>query len=97
MAWRDLGLSTQPAGLLVARRGDDTAFLPSSQWESWNDDCVGQAGTSGRDQRWFIFDDRKLYRPGETVHLKGWVRVQQAGKTGDLTLPTGMKSVSTGN
>jgi alpha-2-macroglobulin len=34
--------------------------------------------------RWYVADDRKMYRPGETVHLKGWLRRIGAGEGGDL-------------
>jgi len=34
--------------------------------------------------RWFVFDDRHLYRPGEKVHVKGWVRVVGGGPEGDV-------------
>jgi hypothetical protein len=49
---------------LVARRGDDSAILDSS----WH--------RSDRSDRsvWYVFDDRKMYRPGETASFKGWVR-----------------------
>ncbi|MBC7808758.1 MAG: Ig-like domain-containing protein, partial [Akkermansiaceae bacterium] len=77
---------------LTVRRGDDTAFLPSSDY-GYNGSSWIRRGQSD-EQRWFLFDDRKLYRPGETARVKGWVRVQKAGKTGDLALPTGMTSVS---
>jgi uncharacterized protein YfaS (alpha-2-macroglobulin family) len=81
-----------PGTRLVVRQGSDSAFLPSSYWVYDNNLWINRGERES--QRWFVFDDRKLYRPGETVHVKGWVRVQQAGKTGDLTLPTGLTSVS---
>ncbi|MBC8136364.1 MAG: Ig-like domain-containing protein [Fibrella sp.] len=87
-----IALSDQSGKRLVVRRGDDTAFLPSSQWE-YNDSSWMRRGQSDS-QRWFLFDDRKLYRPGETTRVKGWVRVQKAGKTGDLELPNGMTDLS---
>jgi uncharacterized protein YfaS (alpha-2-macroglobulin family) len=34
--------------------------------------------------RWFVFDDRRMYRPGEEVHLKGWIRRIGRGKEGDV-------------
>ena len=37
--------------------------------------------------RWFVFDDRKMYRPGEEVHIKGWIRRVGRGKNGDVSLP----------
>jgi uncharacterized protein YfaS (alpha-2-macroglobulin family) len=87
-----IALSDQPGKRLQVRRGDDSAFLPSNQWEY--DSRAWTKRPESDSQRWFMFDDRKLYRPGETARVKGWVRVQKAGKTGDLALPTGLTSVS---
>ncbi len=39
------------------------------------------------------FDDRAMYRPGEEVHLKGWVRRIENDKAGDITLLSGATSV----
>jgi uncharacterized protein YfaS (alpha-2-macroglobulin family) len=85
-------LSDKPGKRLVVRKGSDSAFLPSTQWE-YNDNAWTKRG-QGDETRWFLFDDRKLYRPGETARVKGWARVQKAGKTGDLTLPANLPSVS---
>ena len=30
--------------------------------------------------RFFVFDDRRLYRPGEEVHVKGWLRRSAPGR-----------------
>lgn len=70
-----LPLSPNPTGrqLLVARRGSDVALLPEAThwhqthpgWKNWN---------APNTFAWFTFDDRNLYKPGETVHVKGWVR-----------------------
>src|SRR6185503_718804 len=35
---------------------------------------------------WFVFDDRKMYRPGEEVHIKGWIRIIGEVKGGDVGL-----------
>jgi hypothetical protein len=61
---------------LVARRGKDLAFLP-------------EAATSARyvpsdAARWLVFDDRHTYKPGEEVHLKGWIRKTGLAKGGDV-------------
>ncbi|MBI5531657.1 MAG: hypothetical protein HY898_03005 [Deltaproteobacteria bacterium] len=74
------GVATLPAGessLLVARKGNDLAILPSpsSGWRGWTaSDSVG----------WFVFDDRKIYKPGESVRVKGWVRRLGMKKGGDV-------------
>lgn len=53
---------------LWARAGDGTAFLPAGWYQGW--------AASERDDegRWYVFDDRGIYRPGETVRLTGWLR-----------------------
>jgi uncharacterized protein YfaS (alpha-2-macroglobulin family) len=67
---------------LIARKGQDVAILPRdfSYWGSseWT------PSTPTDSTLWHVLDDRKLYRPGETAHIKGWVRLQQYGPQGDL-------------
>ena len=59
--------------------------------------CCRAGVPSGRDAttvRWYVFDDRQVYRPGETVRVKGWVRRYtlsgdaelQRAATGDATV-----------
>jgi len=49
---------------VLATDGDETAILP-----------VGATRQAVRDQaRWYVFDDRQVYQPGETMQVKGWVR-----------------------
>ncbi|MDE0115877.1 MAG: hypothetical protein OXT07_04590 [bacterium] len=57
--------------LVSATRGDDTALLP-----------VYLRPEPQRDRSiWYTTDDRGIYRPGETLRLKGWVR--NLGLSGD--------------
>ncbi|MGQ9492626.1 MAG: alpha-2-macroglobulin family protein [Anaerolineae bacterium] len=72
-------------GYLIAKLGDDTAILPRST--SWWD--VGWRYVESQDQpRWYVFDDRQMYRPGEEVHVKGWVRLVGMKEGADvLTIP----------
>ena len=37
--------------------------------------------------RWYVTDDRFLYKPGEDVHVKGWIRWTTTGPNPDLALP----------
>ncbi len=53
---------------LWANAGDRAALLPADEWDGWI------TTSSSDDSRWYVFDDRGVYRPGETVRLKGWVR-----------------------
>ena len=65
---------------VVAALGDDRALSPGSIRASPQDDRT----------IWYTTDDRGLYRPGETLHLKGWVRNLDVSGDGDLEfLPGG--------
>jgi hypothetical protein len=75
-----------PSGveILIARRGSDLAFLPKYA-HYWSDD--GWYRRSPSDElRWYVIDDRQMYRPGEEVHVKGWMRKVGATQTGDVGL-----------
>ena len=80
--------SSNGPSLIVARRDDDVAILPEGgpYWSSQTGTWVKKEVTDSL--RWFVFDDRKMYQPGEEVHVKGWVRRIGGGKTGD-TGPVG--------
>jgi uncharacterized protein YfaS (alpha-2-macroglobulin family) len=74
---------TRATSLLLARRGADTAFLPEhADW--WSDESAWVRREAGEELRWYVFDDRKVYRPGEEVSVKGWVRRVGAGRGGDV-------------
>ena len=78
-----------PPSVLVARCGSDLAFLPENS-EMWGLTQTSWNTTSSSDElRWYVFDDRKLYRPGEEVHVKGWLRRINKNKGGDVGLLTG--------
>ncbi len=70
------------AALLTGSLGNDTAILPADPY-FW-----GEGGWARRPAteslRWYVFDDRGLYRPGEDVHVKGWIRRVGGGPTGDI-------------
>lgn len=73
-------LKLGPGGdLVIAKRGDDVVFVPGA-------DTTGSFTARPRSDslRWFSFDDRGLYKPGERVNVKGWLRLRQSGKRGDL-------------
>lgn len=79
------------AALVVARRGKDMAILPQAGFhpyyysaESENRSWRLESDESGL--RWFVFDDRKLYRPGEEVCVKGWIRNVKLTPTGDTEM-----------
>ncbi len=70
--------------LLYAVAGKDTAFLPENTywWSDWGGWTRNEPGES---LRWFVFDDRHMYRPGEEVHLKGWLRRIDYNEGGDVS------------
>ncbi|MCB9792759.1 MAG: hypothetical protein H6741_08510 [Alphaproteobacteria bacterium] len=69
--------------VLVARKGDEVAILPE-QLYWWNEYGSWTQSQPVPQLRWFVFDDRKLYRPGETVKVKGWLRRFDPTPTGDI-------------
>jgi len=63
---------------LEARRGGDSTFVVDSYGYSWS----SSPGSSSL--RWYVLDDRGLYRPGEVAYIKGWLRRDSTAKGGDL-------------
>lgn len=80
------GLATvpmSPGHPLVARRGADIAFLSDSG------NSRSFVFTRSQEQlETFAFTDRGTYRPGEEVHVKGWVRVADRVRSRDLHIPS---------
>ncbi|HSK01294.1 MAG TPA: hypothetical protein VK932_08640, partial [Kofleriaceae bacterium] len=69
----------EPIALLVARDAGDATFTAlHGQYER---------ATRSHDAYWYATDDRFTYRPGERVHVKGWVRWTHDGVNPDLALP----------
>ena len=86
-------LPDQDTTLLVARQGDDMAILPKSA-HPWGDDAWRSRPVQD-ELRWYVFDDRAMYRPGEDVHVKGWLRRAGGRQDGDVGLPgDALQSVS---
>ena len=78
-----LPLGARPANLLVARLGGDVAILPeSAAW--WPSGWEWKRGEPRDDLHWYVFDDRQMYRPGEEVRIKGWIRLVGFGEEGDV-------------
>ncbi|HWN70309.1 MAG TPA: MG2 domain-containing protein, partial [Haliangium sp.] len=67
--------------VLIARHGDDTALLPESPWGGGHG--FRRQPTSDS-LLWYVFDDRQMYRPGEKISVKGWIRRLQGQELGDL-------------
>lgn len=83
-----LSLPETPApktqNILIARKGKDVAFLPENSDYYWQDYGTWYKKPNPDSLRWFVFDDRKMYRPKEEVAVKGYIRVYQGGKFGDI-------------
>jgi uncharacterized protein YfaS (alpha-2-macroglobulin family) len=79
-----LSLPTQGAGILVARQGADVAILPENTY--WWGGGGWQRRPVQDGLQWYVFDDRQMYRPGEAVHVKGWIRRVGGGPDGDIEL-----------
>jgi len=64
---------------LIASKGGDKALLPwngSGMWSSPQNNSL----------LWYVVDDRKLYRPGEKIAVKGWLRNYHRKNNGQLSL-----------
>ena len=72
------------ANLLIAKKGKDVAFLPENTDYYWQEGGTWHRQTQVDYLRWFVFDDRGMYRPKEEVAVKGYVRKITAGKLGDV-------------
>jgi uncharacterized protein YfaS (alpha-2-macroglobulin family) len=75
-------IPSEGVAYLVASKGGDEALLPRSTYY-WGDEGWRRRALVD-ELRWFVFDDRKMYRPGEEVHVKGWLRRVGAGQNGDV-------------
>ncbi|HKF54713.1 MAG TPA: alpha-2-macroglobulin family protein, partial [Blastocatellia bacterium] len=69
--------------VLVARKGTDLAILPESTYW-WGQNSSWFRKPSQDFLRWYVFDDRGMYKPGEEVRIKGWIRLVGGGKDGDI-------------
>ncbi len=77
------GIARLPLGLrgdslIATHQGDRVCVL------GMLDSGTFEARSRSEVTRWFVFDDRHLYKPGETVHVKGWVRRLTGGPHGDV-------------
>ncbi|MDQ3129848.1 MAG: Ig-like domain-containing protein, partial [Acidobacteriota bacterium] len=70
--------------ILIARKGKDVAFLPENTDYYWQETGNWYKKPQTDSLRWFVFDDRKMYRPNEEVAVKGYIRKITAGKLGDV-------------
>ena len=64
---------------LTASKGADVAILPADSVYEWTPQRTGDSVTG------LAFDDRGIYRPGETVHVKGWFRRTRTASNSTIT------------
>ena len=67
---------------VIARRGDDVAILV--EHAGWSGPGSWITRPREPSTEWFTVDDRRLYRPGEQVSIKGWLRIVDPAKGGDI-------------
>ena len=70
--------------ILIARKGSDVAFLPESSSSYWSESASWVRKDTKDTLRWFVFNDRGIYRPQEEVSVKGYVRRFGGGKLADI-------------
>jgi len=78
------GSSANQQNMLIARRGKDVAFLPENSDYYWQQSGNWYKKSQPDSLRWFVFDDRKMYKPKEEVAVKGYIRKITGGKFGDV-------------
>ncbi|MDR2851965.1 MAG: hypothetical protein LBV61_02735 [Burkholderiaceae bacterium] len=68
---------------IVATRGADSAIVENYPPLPYGASAADMQNLS-RQARWLVYDDRGVYKPGEEVRIKGWIRRAVAGRGGDL-------------
>jgi hypothetical protein len=90
MAKLPLATAGKGSDLLLATRGDDTAILSGNGGYYYDDYAAWVKRPRNKNVAWYVTDDRKMYKPSEEVHLKGWLREIDYGKGGDVGGVAGM-------
>ncbi|HRH45106.1 MAG TPA: MG2 domain-containing protein, partial [Pyrinomonadaceae bacterium] len=83
-----LKAKTKERVFLMAKQGNDSAVLipENDYYYGESEEGTGWFLTPNKENlRWFVFDDRKMYRPGETVSIKGYLRKMTGGKMSDVS------------
>lgn len=76
--------SQKSQNLLIAKKGKDVAFLPENSDYYWQEQGGWYKKPQNDSLRWFVFTDRGIYKPKEEVAIKGYIRIYQGGKLGDI-------------
>src|SRR6185503_16668689 len=94
------GLATLPLGagprrgnhFLIARRAGDVAFIDDVDETDSEEGSRWFRQPRRTELAWYVTDDRRMYRPGEEVSLKGWLRAIDPNKNGDVGWTAGQVS-----
>lgn len=70
------------AGWIVAKQGEDSAVLRENSYSRSSEEWIKVAKND--ELRWVVFNDRNMYRPEETVSIKGYIRKIKGGKFADV-------------
>ncbi len=73
-------LTARDGHLIVGRKGKDSVIVP----ERWFGEPTYRLQQHADEARWLIYDDRGMYKPGEEMRVKGWVRRAGMNRGGDL-------------
>ena len=73
-------MTYQVGTLLYGNKGPDVVVLP----EGYYGESAFRKVEAADQPVWLVFDDRRIYRPGEEPHVKGWLRRQGMRRGGDV-------------
>ncbi len=68
---------------LTVTSGNKRGFLPDNS-SAWSRNGQWHQQSRKPHMRWLVFDDRQLYKPDETVSVKGIIRQFDPGEKGDI-------------
>jgi uncharacterized protein YfaS (alpha-2-macroglobulin family) len=89
----DFGTRSAGQTLIFARLGSDVTWVNPAReggLAAWNFHVTPGDGTRALQLRGFLHSDRGLYRPGDTIHVRGLARVMKLGSP--LRVPTARKA-----
>lgn len=78
----EVSLPDVAAPICLVESDAGTCFLPGRA--VWSSGAGWKRHSLSPKSQWFLFDDRGLYKPGETAHIKGYLRRWQRGPKGQL-------------
>ena len=89
----------ESSSLVVAKTSDDAAFLTAKDHYryTWSVSSSFDYNAGYPDLKGTIEFDRKLYRPGEEVHIKGFFALLANGKLRPLSAPVGKVRITVTN